>query len=279
MAPIRQNKLWVGILSCFLIHASPSFADKPPQENIPVAVDTSTKTDQLATLNVGVSFAIPPWVITENNSGIELDILKEALSPAGYEIKPNYVTYALSHSLFDSGELDVVLNAKKTLLHVGYLSEPVVTFQDVAVSLKDKNYPKNITTSFLKDKSVVAFQKASILLGDEFNEMTKQNDMYQEVAKQSLQVNQLMLNNINFIVMDKSIFHYYLQEAKNNPSLARAIDKLNQEVRLHYLFEPTHYRFAFKSKKVRDRFNAGLTKIKNNGIYDAIFKRYSHLSN
>ena len=238
--------------------------------------EIASKIKAAKTLNVGVSFAIPPWVITESDSGIELDILNEALSPAGYEIQANYLSFALSYSLFEAGKLDVVLNAKEAILKSGFLSEPTVTFQNVAISLKDRNYPEAFPPSFLVDKSVIAFQKASVLLNDEFNAMTKQNLMYQEVAKQRLQINLLMIRDIDFIVMDKRIFDYYLQQAKNSPNLVRVRSKLDQAVRFHYVFEPTHYRFAFKSEKVRDDFNVGLAKIRNNGVYDEIFTRYSN---
>lgn len=280
MASLKRNLLClISLLSCLII-STPCFSDNILlSENLATRLSSSeivSKIKASKTLNIGVSFAIPPWVITETNSGIELDILKETLSPAGYEIQANYLTYSLSNSLFDAGKLDLVLNAKKSILNTGYLSEPVVTFQDVAISLEHKNYPEDISFSFLEDKSVIAFQKASIILGEEFQKMTEKNTMYQEVAKQSLQINLLMISNIDFIVMDKSIFDYYIQQARNNPNLIRAKSKLNQAVRFHHIFEPTHHRFAFKSEKVRDDFNAGLLRIKNNGVYDEILKRYSH---
>lgn len=230
------------------------------------------------TLKIGVSFAIPPWVIAENNSGIELDILKQALQPTGYVISPNYLSFSLAYSLFEAGKLDGVINAKETALKAGFFSDPVVTFQNIAISLKDNNYPKQISPDFLVDKSVVAFQKASILLGDEFYEMTKQNPQYLEVAKQSLQINLLMIRNIDFIIMDKSIFGYYWRQAQSNPNLLRAKSKLDQSVTFHHMFQPNDYRFVFKTKQVRDDFNAGLAELRRNGEYDRIFERYSHLS-
>ncbi|MGL5994027.1 MAG: substrate-binding periplasmic protein, partial [Aeromonas sobria] len=36
-------------------------------------------------LKVGVSFAIPPYVIKDTHRGIELDLLKEAFAGSGYE--------------------------------------------------------------------------------------------------------------------------------------------------------------------------------------------------
>lgn len=269
MTLLKRNYLWLfSLLSYFFIQSSSSFAD-----------NTATSTASPKILNIGVSFAIPPWVITETDSGIELDILKQALSPAGYEVKPNYLPFALSYSQFKSDKLDGVINARESLLETGYFSDVVVTFQDIAISLSEKNYPENFEISFLKDKSIIAFQTASILLGDEFKNTVEKNMMYQEIAKQSLQINLLMFKNVDFIIMDKSIFDYYLQQAKNDPNLVREKSKLNQELRFHHLFEPTHYRFAFKSEKVRDDFNSGLAKIRKNGVYDEIFKRYSQKNN
>lgn len=280
MAPLKRNFLYLLSLLSYLILPTPAFADNSAlSENIAARLSSSEAISKLKaskTLNIGVSFAIPPWVITESDSGIELDILKEALSPAGYEIQANYLSFALSYSLFEAGKLDAVINAKESILKSGFLSEPAVTFQNVAISLKNRNYPEEFTPSFLVDKSVIAFQNASILLTDEFKAMTEQNLMYQEVAKQSLQINLLMIRDIDFIIMDKRIFDYYLQQAKNSPNLVRVKSRLDQAVRFHYIFEPSQYRFAFKSEKVRDDFNAGLVRIKNNGVYEEIFNRYSN---
>lgn len=268
MLVLKRNFVYVvGFIACCLIKPSASFAE-----------ETFIQNTFETTLNIGVSFAIPPWVITDNDSGIELEILKEAFSSAGYKVKPNYLSFSLAYSLFEAGKLDGVVNAKENILKSGFYSDPVVTFQNVAISLNNNEFPENIDISFLQDKSIIAFQKASLLLGDEFKKMTEKNSMYQEVAKQSLQINLLMIRNIDFIIMDKSIFGYYWQQAQNDPNLVRAKSKLDRPVRFHYLFEPTDYRFAFRTAKIRDDFNTGLAILKNNGRYDEIIKRYSHLS-
>lgn len=228
-------------------------------------------------LDIGISFAIPPWVIAENNTGIELDILREALKLSGYQIKPNYLSFALSYSLFEAGKLDGILNATKASVKTGFFSEPVVTFQNVAISLKEKNFPADIDMGFISDKSIVAFQKASILLGEDFSRAISGNLRYQEVAKQNLQINLLMIRDIDFIIMEKNIFGYYWQQAQSDPHLIRAKSKLNRPVQLHYLFKPTNYRFVFATEQIRDDFDRGLKTIKDNGLYDEIFKRYSHL--
>ncbi len=243
----------------------------------PVSAQNTDHLFEHKVVNIGVSFSIPPWVIQESGSGIELDILREALAFSGYQIKVNYLSFALSYSMFEAKKLDGILNVKESSLNTGYVSEPVVTFQNVAISLKEKNYPEQIELSFLKDKSVVAFQNASLLLGDAFNQTVKANPHYEEVAQQSLQIKLLMIRGIDFIIMEKNIFGYYWHEALKDPNLIQATSSFKRPVTLHYLFAPNNYRFAFASEEVRDAFNAGLAKLKSNGGYQAIFDRYNHL--
>lgn len=229
-------------------------------------------------LTIGVSIAIPPWVIAENHTGIELDILKEAFAIKGYQVTPSFLSFALSYSLFEADRLDGIMNVKINSVKNGFYSDPVVHFDNVAISLEDKNFPENIEVSFLENKSVVAFQKASLNLGDRFSQMVARNTRYQEIAQQHLQINLLMIREIDFIIMEKSIFGYYWQRALNDPELTFAKAKLNRPIRIHKLFEPTEYRFVFAREQVRNDFNAGLRHIKNNGQYAAIFQRYEHFT-
>jgi polar amino acid transport system substrate-binding protein len=178
--------------------------------------------DKHPPLKIGISFAIPPWVIPENNTGIELDILKEAFKVNGYQIAPNYLSFALSYSLFEADKLDGILNVTEASVKKGFYSAPVLHFQNVAVSLKEKGFPAELELNFLEDKSIVAFQKASVLLGDTFNQIVSKNLRYQEVANQSLQINLLMIRDVDFIIMEKNIFGYYWQKSLSDPHLIRA---------------------------------------------------------
>ena len=84
-------------------------------------------------LDIGISFSIPPWVIVESNSGIELDILKGAFKGTHYTVTPHYVPFALAYKMFDGKQLDGVINAQKHLAKQGYSSNPVVTFNNIAI--------------------------------------------------------------------------------------------------------------------------------------------------
>jgi polar amino acid transport system substrate-binding protein len=44
-------------------------------------------------LKVAIGLSLPPYVISESNSGFELDLVREALAKAGYAIKPVYMDF------------------------------------------------------------------------------------------------------------------------------------------------------------------------------------------
>ena len=84
----------------------------------------------------GISFSIPPWVMRENDSGLKLDLIRAALDHTEYRFVPKYVSHARSHEMFSAGAVGAVLSGQKAVLENGFLSEPVVNFQNYAISLK-----------------------------------------------------------------------------------------------------------------------------------------------
>ena len=249
--------------------------------SLPLYAEDSEKPPltQRQVIEIGISMSIPPWVIKENDSGIELDILHASLDPHVYEIHPVYLPFERAYKLFDTGKINALMNAKANVVKSGYLSEPVVTFQNYAISLVSKHFPEVIPMSFLNDKRVVGFQKAKDLLGDDYSKMTRLNRRYQEVPKQDLQINLLFIRELDFIVMDKSIFGYYWHQASQGGIKNRLAKKrFNQKVTFHPLFAPSPCPFLFREKSVRDDFDRGLARIKANGRYQKILDRYDHLS-
>lgn len=242
-------------------------------------VASNSHSASLPELSVGIGLDVPPWVIAEQNAGIEIDILNAAMQSQGYRVKPLYVANGLAMDLFNQDRIDAVINVTDKVVREGvFLSEPVVAMEKVAISLVEKNFPANVDIEFLRDKSVVAFQRASSLLGDEFAAMASANDQYRESHRQRLQVNLLMIRDVDFIVLDKSVFGYYWHAACDDASLKNAKGLLHRPVRFHHLFEPSEYSFAFHNAGVRDAFNRGLARLKRDGSYDRIIENYAHLT-
>ena len=224
-------------------------------------------------LKLGLSFSIPPWVIREEDSGLKLEIIRKAFEVSGYQIKPVYVPNSRAYKLFEQKQIDAVLSPSKPVTNIGYLSEPVTSFHNVAISLKKKGFPKDIPISFLSDKSVVAFQKAHQFLGAEFGEIAGHNANYEEITQQHLQVNLLFVREVDFIVMDRSVFGYFWKKAveQEYPGDERFL----QEVQVHELFSKSIYHYLFLEKAVRDQFDLGLKKIREQGVYDQLVKQYA----
>ncbi len=227
------------------------------------------------TLTIGVSFAIPPYVIKEIDQGIELEILREAFSVTGHTVQIKYLPLFRTFSQLKAGKIDGVINIKKGMIDNIFYSDEVITFQNCAISLAKKGYPDFRDLSFLRGKYIIAFQRAPTILGEEFAKIASNNDKYEEIAEQDRQVLRFFLErNADFIVMEKQIFNYYRKKALNDKTIGH---KAASPVKFHILFPPTHYRFAFKDKKVRDAFNIGLKTIRANKKYFRIIKKYEEL--
>ncbi|MEH8203969.1 hypothetical protein Q7I36_21440 [Aeromonas veronii] len=116
-------------------------------------------------LKVGVSFAIPPYVIESNQSGIELDLLKEAFAGSGYEPSFEFLPLERTFRLFESGKLDAIINVKPGMVDPHVLTQPVITFHNRIFTLSSTHIS---TLDDLHSKRVTAFQRARIILGGAF---------------------------------------------------------------------------------------------------------------
>jgi polar amino acid transport system substrate-binding protein len=216
-------------------------------------------------LTVAVGLALPPYNIPETNSGIEMDIVREALQNKGYAIKAKYVPFARVRREFMNREVDAALTINPDSGIKAFYSDKHLVCQNVVVSLKKNNFKIN-TINDLKDKSVLAFQDATLYLGRDFASMAKQNAQYKEIAKQELQINLLYSNRVDAIVLDKNIFYHH---RKHNDMV-----DTSQPIDIWQIFPPTPFSVAFVDEKVRDDFNEGLKQLRESGRYDEIVKKY-----
>lgn len=221
-------------------------------------------------IEIGVSHSIPPYVIKDSDSGIEIDILRESFAIKGYTVKINYMQFKKSLVYFKKNLLDGIINVKDGVVPNAFYSKPVIAFQNCVYSLKKKNIPIHQNLDFLRNKSVIAFQYASVLLGKEFESIIKNNEEYEETHWQMGQLIRLFLDmNTDFVILDQRIFEYY-----KIICYKKIADMSNNPVTINYKFPPSVYVFAFKNRQIRDDFDFGLTAIIGNGDYDNILKRY-----
>lgn len=229
---------------------------------------------QAAEIKIGVSLSIPPYVIQATNSGLELELLNQALAVKGHTASIHYLPLARTFHELREGKLDGIINIKDGMLDNVFYSNVAITYQNCAISLEKNHFTIN-NIDDLKNKQVVSFQRASSLLGEEFAKMVKANSGYQEQARQVQQVYMLMKHRADVVVMDKNIFKYYLKQAYLEGKLTE--NDLKQQAICHQIFAPTEYKFAFLSEQIRDDFNAGLKQITQDGSLVALQEKYRRL--
>ena len=251
------------IILCLVLHHSMALAEQEDDRN----------------LMIGISFSIPPYVIAEKNDGLELELLRQSFAVKGYTVLPSYLPLARTFMSFEDGSLDGVINVKPGMVN-GFYSDVVITFHNHAISLKNNELKIN-SLEDLHQKSIVAFQRASFILGPQFASVVQTNSDYDEVADQSLQVKQLFRNRADVIIMDKKIFKYFRKWLYDRSLSLKGEYIVSQKDLLrpiiyHDIFPPSDYQFAFLSEQVRDDFNAGLSTIKTNGVYEQILRKYDN---
>lgn len=85
------------------------------------------------TVNVGVSFAIPPYVIQQENSGLELDILRQALARRGHYAVIHYMPLSRTFRELKDGKLDGIINTKENMLEGVFYSDEVIRFHNCEI--------------------------------------------------------------------------------------------------------------------------------------------------
>ncbi len=213
------------------------------------------------TLLAGLS--LPPYIIQDSNTGMEYDVIKEALAVKGHTLKMKYVPFV--RVVVDYKKYDGAVTINESSGVEGHYSDVVMTYQNYAISLKAKNIQIN-GISDLSDKRVIAFQNATKYLGPEFKATVSGNSEYKEQGRQILQVKMLYAGRTDVIVTDVNIFKYYRKQVTDMDT--------DVPITFHEIFPATDYKALFNDSDLRDTFNQGLAELKASGRYDAIKNSY-----
>ena len=208
----------------------------------------------------------PPYIVQEQVSGIELDIIKAAF--ATQNINVNFIHMPLGRILngYTSMKAEGVTLAPAEFQENNIvLSTPYISYQNVVVSLKESELLVEELAA-LQGKRVAAFQLASSLLGDEYRESIAACKHYVEVADQEKQIRLLFEQKVDALVIDKNIFYYYWHNQTDGI--------FNKDVQLSHIFPERRYRAGFRNQQLADVFNSGLSQIIATGQYQNIIEHY-----
>lgn len=213
-------------------------------------------------LTIAVSPSLSPYVFSEDDSGLQLEIIKSAFKSQGItNLNFVYMSNKRVEYSLEQSEIDVAVNYSGSRVHDIYPSQSLLSYQNVAVSLTKNNF-KIKSVYDLIGKSVLAFQNATAFLPPPYKAITNKLNHYEEVVNQQAQVDHLMKEWVEVIVLEKRVFQFYLQQYK----------KLNdvQQITIHPVFSKAPRPAYFNSKVLQEIFDMGLSHIIQSGEYHAI---------
>lgn len=235
-------------------------------------IQTEASADNLSTDNVKpirviFSSYTPPYVF-ENGNGIVIDIVTEALKPAGYNVVPVFLPLGRGFKMFADKKIEATSVIKKNSgLKNAYYFDYFMQYHNYAITLKSG--PRVDSINDLANLDVITFQNAHLYLGKAYGQLVSSNPNYKELPNQEIQVLMLLSGRTDVAVMDKSIFRFYKNKLISEGKVSAKV-----AVVLNNLFEPTRYRTAFIDHHIRDAFNQGLKILRESGRYDEIYENY-----
>lgn len=213
---------------------------------------------------------IPPYCFPESDSGIELDVIGEALAYRGHRLKPRYYPLARVPLAFRQGEVQAAMTdlGQDLSAQGAHYGEPAVLYRNVLITLQGRRLQIEKPED-LQGLSIVAFQGAARRY-PEWLSASQAAGLYFEQNNQELQVLGLNKGRYDVVLSDQRIYQYF-EQLLERTTLFKA-----KAVEFHPFVkeDPQDYRPLFRSAKIRDDFNAGLRHLKASGRYQAIYDSY-----
>ena len=209
-----------------------------------------------------------PYYLPETQSGIIPDIVNAVFRHMPND-EPKFIFGHSNKRLlsnFRTGKVDGATNINAFTQFTGCRTTPLFKYQNVAITKTDKQLTlKKI--SDLADKSIVSFQGAKSVFGQEFID-TIDADKYFEVTALIQQTAMLYRGRVDVSLGDKLIFLHNLTKFKQ-------LNAKPSDFKFHYLF-PVHFTsMGFHDQQLCDRFDQAFKVIQQNGEYDKIYEYYS----
>ncbi len=217
-------------------------------------------------LRVAISLDIPPYVIDRATSGIEVDLVREALP--GKPIQFIQMPYHALQAAVPEGRADVAVAVLKFSDDGVFYSKEFIAFHNAAITRKSAGLEIDRVADLAGHK-VLAWQGADLELGPDFKKLYAPNgpqrENYTAFADQADQVRAFWEAEADVIVIDRSIFDYFTAQAGHNTG----------DVVYHTIFsEATEFGAGFKDAGLRDTFNQRIVELCESGRFLQVLKKY-----
>ena len=212
---------------------------------------------------------IPPYCFPETNSGIAVEVIREALAYRDHVLKPRYYPVARVPAAFKAGQVDAAMSDMGEDLSAagGNYGDSAVRYENVFITLKSRHIEIRRPAD-LKGLSVIAYPGALIRYPEWLTAVQSAGN-YREQNDQSTQVLTLNQGRYDVVLSDRGIFKYFTLKLQREKGL---LPKRTQE-QTFVALKSRDYRTVFRSKAIRDDFNAGLQHEKDSGRYQAIYDK------
>lgn len=224
-----------------------------------------------ADVSMAFGDSLPPYIVARTDSGIELDVVRQALAHRGHVLRPVYLPMARVPLSFIEGRVDAIMAdvGQDMTPHGGHYGAPLVLFDNALITLRNRHIAIRQPDD-LKGLSVLAFVGAAKRY-PRWLAAVSGAPGYAERNNQSAQPLLLALGRYDVVFSDRAIFQYHLnRQARADPGfIVPAVD-------IHPLpaANPPAYRPVFRDPVVRDDFDAGLAQLRKSGAYRAIYDKY-----
>ncbi|MGL4995760.1 MAG: substrate-binding periplasmic protein [Deefgea sp.] len=218
---------------------------------------------------VAASDPFPPFVDPSNpTGGLTIEVIRAAYKTQGHEVKVEYVPWARAEAGVASGIYDILPNtwfseerSKKFLFSTAYANN-TIRF------VKRKGDPFIFTgVESLKGKRV------GVTRGYTYSDVFKNSTLFNREDANNLLINlkKLQAKRVDLTLDDEAVINDTI--LKYNPKLFAEFELVEGDLSVNPLYvvsgvkNPNH-------KEWIESFNEGLKVIKENGVLEAIFKKY-----
>jgi len=223
----------------------------------------------LVPIKVAVGLSLPPYVLEDEQRGMEFDIVREALENAGYEMVPVFLAFGDVPDALANGRAQAAMTVGSNAGIEAFLSDAHITYHNDAMTLQSSGIVIDGVDD-IAGHSVMAFQDARVYLPQAYRDAVERSLAYMEIAEQFRQNLALINGEVEVVVADINIFNWY----RNDPRVA-ADPNAAAAIAYHDIFPPTPYHVAFLDENARDAFNATLAAMRSSGRYQAIVDSYA----
>lgn len=235
-------------------------------------------------LKISISESVPPYSTDRDlgiGNGIEPALIRKIYQGIDAKVDIEFTHSRNLPQRINKKESDAIVMLMRPNLDLGrifenkvYVSDSLIEFENIAISFKKHGFVIN-TPKDLIGKKVAMFRGGHRLVGEEYNlAIILKKTLYKEYKGLHTLVKLLYGNRYDVVIMDKRMFQFWLEYAKNKGTLT--IFDQSMLLEYHSIIPSTPRVLVFSKESDRDEFNTALANYKNTKSYHKTINNYKN---